>query len=279
MTGPALAISAQLATELSKPVETTAVRVRASHLKAMARSPHHARWAMQHDWEPTLAMRLGRGAHSLLLGGPPVLCNPFPSSRSKAYESWRAQQRPDAIVLSRKVYDKANRINEAVRSNTLACNVLFCPDTVYERTIEFDLLGRACRATPDARTVNHVVELKTTRDASPDRFHWDVARMGYAEQLAMYGAAMTSESGLAPRRHYIVAVESNPPHDVTVHLLTQGTIDRARRRVEQWMTELLECERTGNWPGLSSTVLDLDIPDQNMELVFDDEQSESEGDE
>ncbi len=273
------ALSTALAAELSRNEQDTTTRpVRNSTLKAMSRSPAHARWSMLNDWEQTLSMKLGRGAHSLLLGGPPVLCNPFSSVRVKDFKPWREQQHPDAIVLTKKAYDHANRINDAVRANKLACQVLFVPGTQYEETIIWEQLGRARRCTPDARTRDHLVDLKTTRDASPDRFRWDVAKMGYAEQLADYSAAMEATSGLAPRRCYIVAVESKPPYLVTVHLLTDATIKRGQKRCLELLAKLIECERTGVWPGYdgADSILDLDVPDNNMELVFDDSDEEQE---
>ena len=279
-TAATLDLSAQLRAELTASIQdTTTIPVRNSHLKAMTRSPAHARYSMLSEWEQTLSMKIGRGAHSLLLGGPLVVCHPFSSTRVKDFKPWREKLPDDAIVLSKKPYDRACRINEAVRNNKLASQVLFVPGTVYEETISWTQLGRARRCTPDARTLEHLVDLKTTRDASPDRFKWDVARMGYDLQAGDYASAMESVNGFQPRRCYIVAVESKPPYLCTVHLLTRGTIERAQKKNRELLTQLLECERTGKWVGYSDeAILDLDVPDQNMELVFDDEQDETDED-
>jgi len=281
MTAAILDLSAQLRAELAASAQdTTRYPIRASHLKAMTRSPAHARHSILSEWEQTLSMKIGRGAHSLLLGGPPVLCNPFSSVRVKDFKPWRELQHPDAIVLSRKAYDHANRINDAVRSNKLACQVLFVDGTVYETTILWEQLGRARRSTPDARTRDHLVDLKTTRDASPERFKWDVAKYGIDLQLADYSTAMEQDNGVAPRRCYVVAVENKAPYLCTVHLLTRGTIERGQKKNKELLTQLLECERVNKWPGYSDeAILDLDVPDANMELVFDDEQDDAEGDE
>ena len=276
MTGAALAISEQLAAELAANArpDPRSLPVRYSHMRSMARSPAHALHAMQHDYEATLSMRIGKGAHSLLLGGPPVLCCPTKQRRGKDFDAWFATQPSDAIVLSKKEHARAIAIHAAVSSNTLARQVLTVPGTLFEDTIIWEQSGRARRSTPDARTRDHVVELKTCRDASPDRFRWDVARMGYDGQLADQAEAMRFINGVAPRRCYIIAVENNPPHLCTVHLLTDGTIERATKRNAQWLSQLLECEQTGKWPGYSDQILDLDVPDQNMELVFDESDDE-----
>lgn len=280
MTAAILDLSAQLRAELTRnEQDTTTKPVRNHAIKAMSKSAAHAKHAILTEFEPKLAQRIGLGAHSLLLGGPPVLLCPTKTRKSKAYDAWRATQPADAIVLSRKEYERANRINEAVRADKLASQVLFVPGTVYEETINWEQLGRARRCTPDARTRDHLVDLKTTRDASPDRFKWDVARYGYALQLADYRAAMEHANGFRPLRCYIVAVESVPPYAVTVHLLTQGTLERSARQCVDLLGQIIACERANNWPGYGSQIFDLDIADPNMELVFDDEQDDAEGDE
>lgn len=268
-------LSAQLRAELTASVQdTTQYPIRNSNLKQMTRSPAHAKHSILSEWEQTLSQRLGKGAHSLLLGGPSVLCCPTKQRRGKDYDAWVAKQQSDAIVLTSKEYDRAHRINEAVRANKLACQVLFVPGTVYEETIMWEQLGRSRRCTPDARTRDHLVDLKTTRDASPDRFRWDVAKYGYDLQAGDYALAIETTTGLKPRRCYIVAVETKPPYLCTVHLFTDGTIQRAQQKCRSLLEQLIECERTNTWAGYSSEILDLDIPDSNMELIFDD----SEGD-
>lgn len=273
------ALSSALQSELTKNAQdTTAYPIRNHALKATARSMAHARHAILANYEPTLSQRLGLGTHSLLLGGPPVLCCPTKQRRGKEYDAWLDKQVKPSIVLSKREYDASHRMNDAIHTNKLASQVLFVEGTIYEQTIEWTQLGRARRCTPDARTTNHLVDLKTTRDASPDRFRWDVAKYGYDMQLADYAQAIEAQSGLAPRRCYIVAVESKPPYLCTVHLLTPGTIQRAQRRCIDALTKVLECERTGIWPGYSDEILDLDVPDQNLELVFDDDESEDDND-
>ncbi len=278
-TAAVLDLSAQLRAELTaNEQDTTTRRVRNHAIKAMSKSAAHAKHAILTEYEPKLSQRIGLGAHSLLLGGPPVLLCPTKTRKSKAYDSWRATQPADAIVLSRKEYERAHRVNEAVRADRLASQVLFVPGTSYEVPIEWEQLGRSRRCTPDACTRDHLVDLKTTRDASPDRFRWDVAKYGYALQLADYRAALEHVNGVRPLRCYIVAVESVPPYAVTVHLLTQGTLERSARQCLDLLGKVIECERTNVWPGYGSQIFDLDIADPNMELVFDDEQDETDED-
>ena len=252
--------------------------IRNSHLKAMGRSAAHCHHAMQFDMEPTLAMRLGKGTHSLILGGPSVLLCPTKQRKGKDYDAWRKEQPEDAIVLTAKEYRKAHAMADAVRANPLASKVLFAPGTIYEDTILWEQNGRARRCTPDARTERHLVDLKSCRDATPERFRWDAIKMGYHVQMADYAQAMAAQNGQPPRDVYIVAVESSGAHQCSVHRLTPGALERGLKQANEWMAQLLECERSGVWPGYSDVIVDFDVPlDVDVDLDWgDDDDSDDE---
>ena len=126
--------------------------VRFSTLKQMSRSPAHALYSQTNPYEPTLAMRLGSGVHSLLLGGPPVLEWTGKQRRGKDYDAWLADHPPDAIVLLAKDYARSHAIANAVRGNDDARRVLLAPGMRHEQTIMWEQDGRARRSTPDARS-------------------------------------------------------------------------------------------------------------------------------
>ncbi len=281
MIEPALSMTGELAAELAandqQVTDPRTMPIRFSHLKAMGRSPAHCFHSMQFDSEPTLAMRMGSGVHSLILGGPPVLRCPTKQQRGKDFESWRAAQPANGIVLSAKNYDRAHRIANAVRANPLASKVLFAPGTIYEDTILWEQNGRARRSTPDARTESHLVDLKSCRDASLEKFRWDAIRMGYHVQLADYAQAMTAQYGHPPKMIYIVAVEQAAPHMCSVHRLTTGAIERGAKQAATWLQALIECEQSGRWPGYSDVIVDFDVPldvDVDLEWGDDDEDEE-----
>lgn len=272
MDSVALDLSADLRDELAENerVDPATARLRFSHLKAMGKSAAHCLHAMQSNWEPTLAMRIGTGAHSLILGGPELVVYPGKVRNGKNWDAFKADN-ADKIILSRKEHAQAHAINAAVRANPLAQRVLFQPETVYERTIEFEWMGRACRATPDARTHRHLVDLKSTRCAEPEKFRWDAIRMGYHAQMALYVQAMTAEQGFAPKSVYIVAVEQQAPHAVTVLELTSGALQIGERLCRTWMEKFLQCEQSNSWPGYCESVVEFDVPDLELALTFADD--------
>lgn len=271
MDAEVLEMSADLADELaSNASDTRLVPVRNSHLKQMGRSAAHCRYSMLNDWEPTLSMRLGSGVHSLLLGGPPLVVYPGKVRNGKAWDQFQADNK-DALILSRSEMAKAVAMNAAVRADDVANRVLFADEMVYEKTILWKQLGRDRRCTPDAMNRSILVDLKTTRDASPDRFKWDAIRMGYEIQMGDYAQAFEDLNGHPPRDVYLIAVENKAPFAVTTWRLTPAALDKGKRTAAECLQRLLECEQTGVWPGYSAGVLDFDIPMDMADLDWEDE--------
>lgn len=248
--------------------------LRFSVLKEMHRSPLHALHTLQDNKEPTLSMRIGSGAHAMLLGGQRI-AEYAGTRRGEAWHEFK-EANADALILNEKEHDQAKRINDAVRAHKLASQVLFCDGTIYEQTIHWEWRGRAMRCTPDARSWRHLVDLKTTRDADPDKFTRDATRMGYHAQLALYSLAMEHAQGNRPRDVYIVAVESKAPFAVTVCELTRRALEHGEKLCREWMDSWLECEAANRWPGYSETLVPFDVLDGLMdELIFDDEAQET----
>ena len=272
-----LDMSADLRDELAandvKPiVDPRSVPVRFSTLKQLGRSPAHYFHAVQDEREETLAMRLGAGVHAMLFGQPLVKWDqPAKKGSGKAPRNgsaWEAflQANAGATILNAAEWSQAEAVVASIRSNRPAMDLL--DGAELEQRIDWSFLGRSCRSTPDARTPRYLVDLKTTKTAEPDRFARQSMWLGYHAQLAFYLDAVR-ESGLGtPTEAYVIAVESAPPHPVTVLRLTERAIEQGRRLCRLWFERLLTCEAANQWPGYAQSVVDLDVPDDDVALVF-----------
>lgn len=274
-------MTAELAEELASAAryaDTRDVPVRNFHLKQMGRSPAHCRYAMLSGIdEPSLTKRLGSAVHSLLLGGKELIVYPGKVRRGKEFDAF-AKENTDKIICSRSEYETANRTADAVRSDRLASDVLFARGNRYEQTIMWSWLGRSRRCTPDVNGPDMLAELKTTRDASSDRFKWDVLRYGYCTQLVDYSNALLETRGHAPRDVYIVAVEKSPPYVVATYRVMKRDMELAERQLRAWMERLLVCEQTGIWPSYCASVLDLELPgndNDDLGLVFSEDEPDA----
>ncbi|MGH7175810.1 MAG: PD-(D/E)XK nuclease-like domain-containing protein [Tepidisphaeraceae bacterium] len=287
MTEAALAMSAELADELArngrrKVIDPRTVPLRFHHLKATGQSPAHGYQSFQDDRWDTLALRLGKGTHAMLFGQPIAIWDQPAAKGSgraprngKAWDAFRSAN-SHATVLNRNEHDKASRIVTSIRSHELASELLFAPGVLHESTINWTQDGRARRSTPDARGTTHFVELKTTRCAQPDRFRRDGMYRAYHAQLADQANAIEASTGNRPWSAYIVAVETVEPYVVQVMQLTQRALEQGDQLCRDWFSRVRTCEESGQWPGYQAGVCEFDIPDERIDLRFDDDTADIE---
>jgi hypothetical protein len=268
-------MSAELAQVLADRPYPSDVRLRCSTLKAMGRSPAHCLHAMRSPYEPTVAMRLGSGAHSLLLGGQDIATFTGKVRRGKEWADF-CDAHPNDLILNEQESETAHAIADAVKADPIAQRVLYQPGTIYERTIEWDWEGRPFRCTPDARGPFHLVDLKTTRDAEPEAFQRQAIKLGYHAQLALYALAIEQATGVRPRDVYIVAVESKPPHAVTVLELTPRALEAGEKLCRRWLDRFKECQASGEWPGYTTSLVTFDVLPSMDEFTFDDDDNNDE---
>lgn len=236
--------------------------VRFSHLRAYGRSGVHgyqARFGVEP--EGTYAMERGTAVHALLFNTRKVMGYPGATRRGKEYEAFVAAN-PDTEILTGAEYDKARRMADALRASEVAKPFL---TGATETTLLFDWMGEKCRSTPDVRGADFVTELKTCPVSEPTRFNWHALKMHYHAQMRYEAIA----SGL--KQCYIVAVEATEPHPVTVFKLTERSLEQGEKLLVLWMERLRGCEKSGQWMPYVSSVVDLDVPEDTIELTYGDE--------
>ena len=138
---------------------------------------------------------------------------------------------------------------------------------VYEHTLRFDWLGLKCRATPDVRGKDFLTELKTSSSSDPSRFLWHARRMQYHAQLRFqqYGC---EEHGIRIRDHWIVCVESEPPHPVTVFHVEPEALEEGEKLLMSWGERLKNCEQSNSFPPYVTCAVPLVWP-KDEELIYE----------
>lgn len=246
------------------------IPVRFHHLKAVARSPLHLRSCLDGEEKAsTSALEKGTAVHALLFGTKTVTFYPGAVRRGKEWDGFKAAHEGDCILTATE-YEKAMRMAERVSNHK---DAMWALDGVREKTILWKYLGRECRSTPDVFSpeMGFVTELKTCANADPQRFTWQALRMAYHAQLAYYMEAV-AQSGLGtPRSAYVVAVESTAPYPVTVLRLTDRALDAGQRMFRLWFERFLACEQANAWPAYVESIVDLDVPEDDLELTFGDD--------
>lgn len=261
MNAPALA---------QQPEVTFTQPVRFSHLRAYGRSPAHGRHARLVEMDPTYAMERGTVVHALIFGNRKVAGYPGAKRAGNEYEAFAAAH-PDTEILTMAEFDKARRMADAVRASELAMSVLA---GVKEKTILFRWMGLDCRSTPDVRGANYLTELKSSSSADPVRFPWHAIRMQYHAQMRLQTIA-ASQSGPARERKiddcFIVCVEEKPPFPVTVFRMDERALEVGEKLLMLWAERLKGAEASRTWPPYVTCIVPIDVPDEEPELIFADE--------
>lgn len=267
-------------------------RINWSTLKHLAVSPLALRWAIEHPREDTDALRLGRAIHCLVLEGPEVFrarwvaattCaatttrgTPCRSQGSLYLDgAWfcrvRGHAPPEAIdplveegleVLTEDALSVANACAESLHGHPVAAELL--RGGAREQRLEWrdPLTGLACRGTVDLlHDRAYLLDLKTTRHATPDQFARDAERRRYYGQVAWYLdgaiAAGRLEAGAAV---YIAAVQTRGPYDCAVWHVGREALDVGREVYQDLLIRYADCQAADWWPGAAPDLLEFPVP-------------------
>lgn len=252
--------------------------LRFSRLKHMGRTPMHFKHACETPFEATPAMRFGTLVHAMVLGGEFVTWE-HPNGRSgKGWKAFKEEHEGEFIVTSAEVL-KALPVARAVQQHP-AVRETGCLDGDREVELHWKRWGVDCGGRLDVvgrqSFGTFVTDLKTTVDAEPDRFQWQARKMSYHGQIEWYGAGAVLSGHLEQvDHHYLVAVESKGAHGVSVHRLTRENLDFAQRITRGWVESYRNCAESNSWPGYDECVVPFDVPEDDLGLVFGDEDDEA----
>lgn len=121
---------------------------------------------------------------------------------------------------------------------------------------------RKCRTDAITYDGQWVLDLKTTDDVSQRGFGRTIEMRRYDVQAAWYLDILRGLYGNdAPRGFAFIAAQKTRPYDVAVHYLEPHQIEAGREIYQRDLSLLLECERTGIWPGADGgEVIAADLP-------------------
>lgn len=239
-----------------------------SGLDLIRKAPALYAYRRENPTEQTPAMRLGTLTHTAVLEphlfGPSVIVRPEGIDRrtSAGKADWAAFEimAEGREILTVEEEAKLCQIQQAVHNHPAAAKALAGSLTI-EQSIFWDADGIACRCRPDAVTAKGViVDLKTTRDASPEGFAKSIAQYRYHVQAAYYSDGYEAAFGEAPRGFVFIAVETEPPYLVAVYVASEAMTQRGRVDYQTDLDTFRRCQDAGTWPGYSEAPLTIDLP-------------------
>ncbi len=251
--------------------------------RIIAKSPVHAIMPVKQ----TDTMLLGEVLHTLVfepdtfderyaVGGPinPKTGEPF-GTATKAFAEWaEAQGKP---VFPTPLYDKANAMYAAIAANEEAAKAVIGRDPKHvELSIVWDDpdTGVLCKARIDAVSEKSKLlwDVKTTKDASPQGFPWELRRYGYHVQAAHYLAGAQA-LGLDVYQFGIVAVENIPPHGCCAYLLNDESVDYGLLDRDRALKIYKQCCDTNVWPGYPRGIIETGLPNTTTYIEGTDDES------
>jgi len=239
-----------------------------SGLDLIRRAPAFYRWRQANPTEQTPAMLLGTLTHTAVLEpdrfASEVIARPEGIERrtNAGKAEWAAfeLEADGREIITANEWTKLAAIRDAVRSHPAAAKALAGNPTI-EQSIFWHADNIACRCRPDAVTERGViVDLKTTRDASPKGFAKSIAQYRYHVQAAFYSDGYKAAFGEAPRGFVFIAVETEPPYLVAAYVASETMTSRGRIEYQTDLDTFRRCQDTGNWHGYSDAPLTIDLP-------------------
>jgi len=198
-------------TESNNKTQNTMKHLSYSSLKAFAKSPNHYLEYISREFKETPAMVFGRAFHSLLLE-PDTFHDkwaiaPKCDKRTKAgKEEWQS-------------FSELNKGKEILDGSDYG-NILKMIDNVYsEQRVSLNKINTEIKISGlisdiefkgvvDGLNSSHIVDVKTTQDASPQSFNKTFFDLMYHIQAAIY----CEITGIS--EYYVLAVENTAPFNV-----------------------------------------------------------------
>ena len=229
----------------------------------LAQSPQHAWHAhprLNPDFEPNNERKfdIGKAVHAIGLEDSPerIAIIPHADYRTNAAKAARDDALAAGLMpLKTAEYEQALAIAMAMRRELpkfKECAAF--KDGVSEVTLIWEEPGGVlCRARIDrmANDRSHLFDLKTEgQSAHPDAFGRKITNMGYDFSAAFYLRGFRKCFPDLPKPEWSwLAVETDPPHGVSITGLDEAGYAIAEHEVEIAIAVWRECMNTGKWPG------------------------------
>jgi hypothetical protein len=230
-----------------------------SNLKHIGRSPLHYLHAKNHGTKDTASKKRGRAGHVATLEPDRFAAEyvVYPGERrGKKWDEFEAAH-AGREILTEKEAAQAQAIAAAVRADPVAAKYL------QGGRAEVSMLwrngGTRCKGRIDYLTDAALVDLKITRDASPDGFARESWEYKSHVQASWYGDAFAQLAGEV-RPFVLIAVEPEPPFLVAVYRVPPSLLEHGRRVYAGWLEQLAWSHSQEDWGGYGSAEMELQVP-------------------
>ena len=240
-----------------------------SVLDMIHKSPAYYKYCMENPREQTDSMLLGSVVHKLVLEpqdfGSEFAVIPDCDRRTKdgkaVYKAFCDALQDGVAAVPGDVYRQAQAMADAVKAHPVAAKLL--TDGKAEESYFWEQDGIKCSCRPDwMRNDGLVVDLKTTKDASPDGFQKSAYNFRYYVQAWWYIHGLRL-LGIDATEFIFIAVESAAPYTVSVYAADDLFFKLGEIEAMQDFETYKECMKSENWYGYEKEpeIHSLSVPD------------------
>ena len=222
--------------------------------------------AREHPHTSTKAMDLGTVVHGMVLGtGQEIAVLDFPNRTTNKYKEAEANAvAAGKLPMLAKDHAEARRIADAVLEHPTAGGLFADGDAEQSMFWRDPKFGIWLRARMDWLTHYGMptgVDLKTSKDASPQGFAKSVADYGYHRQDPHYRDGLGACLGCDPDLidFVFVVVETEPPYLVATYRIDAKDVELGREQNRIAREIYADCSASGIWPGYSEEIEELEL--------------------
>lgn len=187
---------------------------------------------------------------------------------TKKYKAWSfIQKQKGKTIITQEQSQAVKGMVEAVYQNPAhetAASIFTNREGIIEQSIFFKDAshGFLCKIRADIRFphIRTLVDLKTSRNASPDVFARDCANFGYDVQAAWYLAGASRATGEDYQNFIFVVIEKVPPHCVAVYRADYAMLDAGRKKIRPLIKTYNDCLKSNKWASYPDEVVDISLP-------------------
>lgn len=242
-----------------------------SGLDLIARSPKHY-WAKYlspdaGEDDQTPALLFGALVHCLILE-PAQFEQRYEiiaANTNKRTGDWRKfkDEHQHKQLIDAADYERALCIRGAVQGHPEAARLLTLAHGVAEKPMwaRDPVTSVLVKIKPDFHNekLGAFVDVKTTADASYEKFARDVFKLRYHVQDAFY-SDVAAWSGVPVRAFAFIAVEKEPPYEVAVYCLDDDSRELGRAAYREDLNAYAACLDSGVWHGYDRQIQAMRLP-------------------
>lgn len=256
-------------------------RISNSGLKEIAKSPRHY-WEKYLDpkrppEKKTDALIIGSAVDAAVLEPEEFredyIVEPRVNKRTnhgkQAIKDYQERMGADKIMLTPAQYDEVLRTRDAVMNNPTARMLL--GDGTTQHVVHWDdpLTGAPCRLKYDwLRNDNILIDLKTSKDASPESFARDAWKYRYYVQAPFYVDGFWYGEGINIDAFIFIVVEKQDPkkglypapEKVGIYHVGDEEMKIGRQQYQDDLDTYQRCREAGSWPGYGTKIQPLQLP-------------------